>query len=140
MRTRLSVFLSPILCAVALGALPACQDDGQMAVQGVNPRTGHVAGDQTVEIHGKNFRTDIGYTVYFGKARAKSVIIRNPETLLVSSPSGEVGPVDVTVRADDGNGFVMRSAYSYQEMGGNVVAKIGAAPSAAQDKKGNLAY
>lgn len=141
MRTRLNDYLSPMICAAALAVFPACQNDGTMAVKGLSPRTGNTDGDQTVQIHGQNFRTDIGYTVYFGKARAKSVIIRDPETLVVTSPSGEVGPVDVTVRADDGNGFVMRSSYAYRQMTGNVMAKIGAAPQAGGgDKKGNLAY
>ncbi|MFM2419021.1 MAG: hypothetical protein RL385_3744 [Pseudomonadota bacterium] len=141
MRTRLSVWTSPILCAALLAVLPACQENGQMSVKGISPQAGHVAGDQTVEIVGKNFRTDIGYTVYFGKARAKGVSIRSTESLVVLSPEGQVGPVDITVRADDGNGFVMRQAFTYQDMAGNVVANMGAAPSAApSEKKGNLAY
>jgi hypothetical protein len=116
----------------------ACANDGQMAVIGINPRAGHIAGDQTVEIQGKNFRSDIGYTVYFGNAKAKSVTIRGTESLVVTTPSGEKGATDVTVRADDGNAFRLKQAFTYEDMGGSVVEGIG--QTAAGKNKGNLAY
>lgn len=109
-----------------------------MAITGLNPRAGHVAGDQTVEIQGKNFRTDIGYTVYFGKSKAGNVTIRSKEAILVSSPSGPPGPVDVTVRADDGHAFLLKQAFTYEDMGGSVVEGMGK-PSTSKDK-GNLAF
>jgi len=122
----------------ALLALAGCESGGEMAITGLNPRAGHVAGDQTVEIQGKNFRTDLGYTVYFGKSKAGNVTIRSKEAILVSSPSGASGPVDVTVRADDGHAFLLKQAFTYEDMGGSVVEGMGK-PSTSKDK-GNLAF
>lgn len=138
MRNPIAFLTAPLLLS-AVCAVSGCEKDSQMAITGINPRAGHLAGEQTVEIQGKNFRTDIGYAVYFGKARSKSVAIRSPESIVVVNPAGDQGPVDVTVRADDGNGFVMKQAFSYEDMGGNVVEKMGqnAAP---KEKKGNLAF
>ena len=116
----------------------ACQGDSQMTVTGINPRAGHLAGDQKVEIQGKNFRSDIGYTVYFGNAKAKNVTIRGTESLFVTTPSGTAGPTDVTVRADDGNAFRLKQAFTYEDMGGSVVENLG--ETAGSKGKGNLAF
>lgn len=116
----------------------ACEGDGQMAVTGINPRAGHLAGDQRIEIQGKNFRSDIGYTVYFGNSKAKGVTIRGSESLLVTTPSGEAGPTDVTVRADDGNAFRLKQAFTYEDMGGSVVEGLG--QNAGPKEKGTLAF
>ena len=105
--------------------LIGCEDNGQMAVVGINPPAGHIGGEQTVEIAGKNFRTDIGYTVYFGQSKAKQVTIRSKEALGVTTPSGEAGPVDVTIRSDDGNAFKLKQAFRYEDMGGSVVEGLG---------------
>ena len=118
MRSRVLQWAVPALFATVLAW--GCEDNGQMAVTGINPRAGHVAGDQTIEIQGKHFRADIGYTVYFGKAKAKSVTIRSSESMVVTSPSNEPGAVDVTVRADDGNAFLLKQAFKYEDMGGSV--------------------
>jgi hypothetical protein len=115
-----------------------CDGGKEMKVTGINPVAGHIAGDQTVEIRGENFRTDIGYTVYFGKAKAKSLTIRSKEAITVTSPSGEPGPVDVTIRADDGTAFLLKQAFRYEDMGGSVVEGLG--KSGATKQKGNLAY
>lgn len=145
MRNRFSVvFSSPwvqwraLAAGIALFGAAACDSGGEMAVTGLNPRAGHIAGDQTVEIQGKNFRTDIGYTVYFGKAKAGNVTIRSKEAIMVTSPSGSEGPVDVTVRADDGHAFLLKQAFTYEDMGGSVVEGIGK-PGTTKDK-GNLAF
>jgi len=50
-----------------LGA--GCEDDGTMKIQRISPVAGHLAGDQPVRIEGKNFRSDIGYTSYFGNKK-----------------------------------------------------------------------
>ena len=145
MRSRSSVIsFSPRALALTLAALgaalggTACNSGGEMAVTGINPRAGHIAGDQTVEIQGKNFRMDIGYAVYFGKAKAANVTIRSSEAIMVTSPSGTVGAVDVTVRPDNGPAFVLKQAFTYEDMGGSVVEGIGK-PGTSKDK-GNLAF
>ena len=135
MGSRLSVWIMPLLVALSL---LGCEGSKEMQVKGVNPKTGHVAGDQTVQILGNNFRTDIGYTVYFGDAKAKSVTIHSTESLIVTTPSGHPGPVDVTVRADDGNAFKIKQAFRYEDMGGSVVEGLGKTGQTKQ--KGNLAF
>jgi hypothetical protein len=135
MERRLSAWMMPFLVALPL---LGCDGGKEMKVTGLNPQAGHIAGDQTIEIQGKNFRTDIGYAVYFGDARAKSVTIRSSEALVVTSPSGAVGPVDVTVRADDGNAFKMKQAFKYEDMGGSVVEGLG--KTTETKNKGNLAF
>ena len=119
-------------------SLCACEGSKTMQVTGINPKAGHIAGDQTVEIQGKNFRTDIGYTVYFGTAKATAVSIRSSEALVVTTPAGQKGPVDVTLRADDGNAFLMKQGFRYEDMAGSVVEGLGKSGEA--KKKGNLAY
>ncbi|MET0343036.1 MAG: IPT/TIG domain-containing protein [Polyangiales bacterium] len=119
-------------------SLFACEGSKEMQVTGINPQAGHIAGDQTVEIQGKNFRTDIGYTVYFGNAKATSVSIRSSEALVVTTPSGKSGPVDVTLRADDGIAYRMKQGFRYEDMGGSVVEGLGKSGEA--KKKGNLAF
>jgi IPT/TIG domain len=135
MRRRFSVWTIPLLVVLPL---MGCEGSKDMKLTGIKPVAGHLAGDQTVEIQGENFRTDIGYAVYFGEAKAKSVTIRSKEALVVTTPSGVAGPVDVTVRADDGNAFKMKQAFRYEDMGGSVVEGLGT--TGAAKKKGNLAF
>jgi len=124
----------------AVGVLGACESGGEMAILDVNPRVGHTQGEQPVRILGKNFRQDIGYTIYFGTKKTSSVTIRDPETMEVVTPSGmEKGPVDIMIRADDGNAFRIVGAFTFEDMGGNVVQGIGG-PAAPGKDKGNLAY
>ncbi len=135
MTSRLFVGMMALLAGLSsLG----CEGSKEMQVTGISPQAGHVAGDQTTEIHGQNFRTDIGYTVYFGQAKAKAVTIRSNEALTVTTPSGPAGPVDVTIRADDGHAFVLKQGFRYEDMGGSVVEGLG--KSGETKKKGNLAF
>lgn len=113
-----------------------------MVILDVTPKAGHTQGEQPVRIIGKNFRQDIGYTVYFGTKKTSSVTIRDPETLEVTTPSGmPEGKVDIMIRADDGNAFKISQAFTFEDMGGNVMEGVGA-PSGGKkgEDKGNLAY
>jgi hypothetical protein len=135
MSRRLSVLSLPVLAALALFG---CEGSKEMKITGINPPAGHIAGDQTIEIQGQNFRTDIGYTVYFGEAKAKAVTIRSKEALAVTTPSGTAGPVDITIRADDGNAFKLKQAFRYEDMGGSVVEGLG--KTGEGKKKGSLQF
>jgi hypothetical protein len=135
MGRRLRGWTLPLLVALPL---LGCEGSKEMKIKGLNPQAGHIAGDQTVEIVGENFRTDIGYTVYFGDARAKAVTIRSTEALGVTTPAGVKGPVDVTVRADDGNAYKIKQGFRYEDMGGSVVEGLGT--TGQSNKKGNLAF
>jgi hypothetical protein len=138
MRSRLQLSTVLALFFVFVTVLGCDQSGGAMTITGINPKAGHVGGDQTVEIQGKHFRTDIGYTVYFGNAKAKNVTIRNSEALTVTTPQNPEGPVDITVRADDGNAFLLKQAFKYENMAGSVVGGMGEAGD--RKGKGNLQY
>ncbi|MDD9971018.1 MAG: IPT/TIG domain-containing protein [Myxococcales bacterium] len=122
-----------------LGSAFACEGGGEMAILDVDPKVGHTQGDQYVKILGQNFRQDIGYTVYFGTKKSKQVTILDPETILVSTPTGmDVGAVDIMIRADDGNAWRIAEGFKFEDMGGSVVEGIGA--GATGKDKGNLKY
>ncbi len=134
--TGLLLSVGVLLGGVAWG----CGDEGgEIAITDVQPRAGATQGDQPVKILGRNFRTDIGYTVYFGNQKAGSVTILDPDTLLVTTPQREeTGAVDVTIRADNGPAFRVAEAFRYEDMSGSVVEGLGG--GAAASKKGNLQY
>jgi hypothetical protein len=115
--------------------LIACDSGGQMAILDVNPRVGSTQGDQPVHIIGKNFRQDIGYTIYFGTKKTTSVTIRDPEMIEVTTPPGvPEGKVDIMIRADNGDAFRIADVFTFQNTGGP------AAGAPAKEQKGNLAY
>lgn len=127
--------------AIALVTLlvSGCGEGGEVEIHSIDPRVGALQGEQPVRIGGKNFRSDIGYTVYFGNQRALQVTILDESTLLAVTPSRDsAGPVDITIRADDGPAFRIANGYEYTDMGGNVVEQLGDAPG--QAGQGNLAY
>ena len=120
--------------------LAACgSEGGEMEILTMEPKVGAMQTETPVKIGGQNFRTDIGYTVYFGHRKANQVTILDPQTLLVIAPtSPDPGTVDVSVRADDGGAFLIHDAWRYEDMGGNVVERMG--ESQMQEGGGNLAY
>lgn len=110
-----------------------------MQILGVQPQNGPTRAPTPVTVTGANFRTDIGYTVYFGTVRSPQVTIVDPENLLVMAPEHEEeGRVDITISADDGQAFRIVDAYEYQNVGGNVVEQLGSGPT--KQDQGNLAY
>ncbi|MBC7172110.1 MAG: IPT/TIG domain-containing protein [Polyangiaceae bacterium] len=135
---RNSVLAGLGLVTVLFGG--ACgEGDGATRVHSVEPRHGHLTGQQPVSIGGKNFRTDIGYTVYFGTQAASRVMVQSPETLVAIAPgASEAGAVDLTIRGDDGTAVRIKGGYNYDDMGGNVVEQFGDQP--ARREGGNLAY
>ena len=107
-RTR-GARLGLLAAFLLLGSAPACGDGGgEMGITDVQPRSGSMSGERPVQILGYNFRTDIGYTVYFGNLRATSVTIISPELILVTTPAREeAGKVDITLLADSGPAFTI---------------------------------
>jgi hypothetical protein len=124
-----------LFAVVALAALPALglgvaacgsAKGGETRILDVDPRVGATVGQQPVKILGENFRTDIGYSVYFGSKRAQSVTILDPQTLLVMTPQAdEPKVVDLMIRADDGPAWRIEAGYKFEEMGGSVVEGLG---------------
>jgi hypothetical protein len=69
------------------------------------------------------------------------VTIRDPETIEVTTPTRvEAGTVDIMIRADDGNAFKIAQAFTFKDMGGNVVDGLGGPAGAKPEEKGNLAF
>ena len=133
----------PLLCMVMLlwtaPLWAGCQQGGEMSVLDVDPQAGHTKGDQYVKISGRNLRSDIGYTVYFGAQKASQVMIMDPETLMVRTPAGNApGAVDIMIRADNGAAWRIREGFRFEDMSGSIIERLGE-PAEAQPK-GNLAY
>jgi hypothetical protein len=138
----LAASLSGLVASIALltgvlatSAMGCGSSQGETVLLNVDPRAGATLGEQPVKLLGQNFRTDIGYTVYFGTKRAGSVTILNPETLLAMTPQvDDPGPVDITIRADNGPAWRITKAFRYENMGGSVVEGLGehAGPSSAK--------
>lgn len=141
-RSTQTVLASLLRAGLALGLLGAGACDkagGEAAILDLDPKVGATQGDQPVKVIGENFRQDIGYTVYFGTQKAGSLTIFDPQTLLVTTPSGvQPGTVDVMIRADDGNAWRLPKAFEFKDMGGSVVEGMGQV--GAGKKKGNLAF
>lgn len=139
MTTR-GLFFAVWALLALLGPLAGCNKGGSVAILDIDPKVGHTQGDQYVKIVGKNFRQDIGYTVYFGTKKSAQVTIVDPETLLATTPSGtKPGQVDVLIRADDGNAFRIPQGFKFEDMGGSVVEGIGSG-KVNQKERGSLAY
>lgn len=135
--TRLSASIALSVC-LSLG-LVACDDGGgEISFLNIDPPNGATQG-RPIKIEGRNFRTDIGYTVFFGTKRSPQVTLIDPETMVVMAPQvEEAGRVDITVRADDGDAFIIHDAFEYQAVAGGIVDRMGEGPEKQQG--GGLAY
>lgn len=132
-------WLSGVLGLCFALAVAACGGEGgDIEIHSIEPAVGGLQGDQVIKINGANFRTDIGYAVYFGRKKSMQVTILNPETLVTATPQQEeAGAVDIRIVSDDGAAFRIPNGFRYEDQGGNVVEQLGGAGAA---KKGNLAY
>ena len=94
----------------------------EMTFRKLDPDFGGLQGGKTVAIVGKHVRLDIGYAVYFGEQRSPQVSIRDHSALLAVTPR-VAGPtvVDVTIRADNGQVFVIRRGFEYVDQAGNLL-------------------
>ncbi len=117
--------------------LGACdKEGGELTIQKLEPAVGPTTGEQPVKILGSGFRTDIGYTVYFGPRKAPQVVIADSGTMIAVTPSApKPGKVDLVIIADDGPAWKVYEAYEYQEPAGNIVEQLGEGK-----KKGKLVY
>lgn len=119
-------------------SLAACDEEGEIDVHNVDPQAGATQGEQPVKIVGDNFRTDIGYTVYFGQKKSDKVTIMDESTLLVQSPPvDDPGQVDIIIVSDNGPAWKIPQGFKYEDMSGNVMERVGETEGKA---KGKLAY
>ena len=112
--------------SVIIGAvlvLVACEKPrAEMAFHELDPDFGGLQGGKTVKVVGRNLRLDIGYAVYFGQLRSPQVSIQSEKALLAVTPRRTTpGPVDVTIRADNGSVFVIKQGFEYINQGGNLL-------------------
>ncbi|MCA9531287.1 MAG: IPT/TIG domain-containing protein [Myxococcales bacterium] len=124
---RPTLFLAVVVAALVwLGGCDRPAAPAQPTVRAIDPAVGPLSGRQPVQIVGRGFRPDLGYTVYFGAQRAPQVTLRNPSTLVVLTPVADhAGTVDVIVQSDDGDAWRIVDGYRYADFGGNVLEHLG---------------
>lgn len=104
-------------CILAwVGGVSCTQKGAPLHVDSVEPSQGTVAGGEEITILGGGFEP--GKTqaeVRFGRKKSESVIIASDSKIKVLSPSGDKGPIDVSVAFDDGRQFKIPNAFRYVE-------------------------
>lgn len=83
-----------------------------LAVSGVVPSRGQVAGGETVRVLGEGFDADVRLS--FGPILATAVTVVSPTELSAVTPPGTIGPVDVGVR-DRTRSAILRDGFTYFE-------------------------
>ena len=109
----------------AVLALAACEKpQPAMDFKRADPNFGGLQGGKTIRVVGENLRLDIGYAVYFGQLRSPQVSIQNDKALLAVTPRQLTpGRVDLTIRADNGSVFVIRSGFEYINQRGQLLER-----------------
>lgn len=85
---------------------------GLPVINSVAPEMGASAGGYTLTISGSNFES--GTSVLFGTRYIQTIFI-NPNAVAVVVPSGESGPVDVSVSNPDGEMVTVQEAFLYND-------------------------
>jgi hypothetical protein len=89
--------------------------EGPPRVESVEPTEGTTAGGEQISILGGGFVP--GKTqaeVRFGRKKAPVVTIAATNRILVVTPPGDEGPVDITVSLDDGTEFKIPIGFRYR--------------------------
>ena len=81
-------------------------------ITGISPTSGSSTGGTEVTITGSQF--DPGIKALFGKASVQSLQRKSDTELIVISPEGDLGPVDVTVTNPDGSSYTLPDAFTYE--------------------------
>ena len=98
------------------GLLASCTQTGKIHVDRVDPPQGITAGGDKITILGGGFQP--GKTqarVMFGKHVCDQVVIASTSKIAVVTPSGDKGPVDVTLDFDNGLRFKIPNGFRYME-------------------------
>jgi hypothetical protein len=101
-----------ILASLVASTFPFLGCDSGTRIKSVEPGFGNVAGNDDVAIVGSGFKP--GMVVSFGKREAKNVVIESPARIMVKTPAGVEGKVDVIITRDDGKTFALRDAFLYR--------------------------
>lgn len=103
------------LTAMVLVFLAACEDN-KLRIDRVEPNEGITAGGDAVNIICNGLQP--GKTqvrVSFGSHVAEQVVISSKNKINVVTPSGDKGPVDVTLDFDNGDRFKIPGGFRYVE-------------------------
>ena len=103
------------LTAMVLVFLAAC-DETKLRIDRVEPAEGITAGGDHVNIIATGLQP--GKTqvrVSFGSHVAEQVVIASKTKIGIVTPSGDKGPVDVTLDFDDGQRFKIPGGFRYVE-------------------------
>jgi len=98
------------------------------------PASGPVGGNTVVSVTGTDFQD--GISVVFGQSKATQVTWNGPKSLLVITPPGNEGPVDVTFLNPDGQGITVPNAFVYVVPTKPAPQVFGAVPSSGPEKGG----
>ena len=99
-----------------LGYVASCDETGKMRVDRVEPAEGITGGGDHINIIGSGFQP--GKTqarVTFGTHVCDQVVISSTNKISVITPSGDKGPVDVTLDFDNGTRFKIPTGFRYVE-------------------------
>ena len=99
-----------------LGLLASCNETGKMHVDRVEPAEGITGGGDHVNILGGGFQP--GKTqarIMFGKHVVDQVVISSNSKISVVTPSGDKGPVDITLDFDNGTRYKIPNGFRYME-------------------------
>jgi hypothetical protein len=99
-----------LVVVALLGLVTGCESGTK--IKSVEPNFGNVAGNDDVVIVGTGFKH--GMQVHFGKREAKNVVTEGPTRILVKTPPGVEGKIDVTITRDDGRTIVLRDGFTYR--------------------------
>jgi len=81
------------------------------SIAGITPNTGGREGGDSVTINGEGFTNSS--TVKFGENNATNIIYVNSQTLIVTTPPGVEGVVDVVVTNSDGQTATSQEGFTY---------------------------
>jgi hypothetical protein len=120
-----------------LGLLVSCDESAKIRVDRVEPAEGITGGGDHVNIIGSGFQP--GKTqarIMFGKSICDQVVISSTNKISVVTPSGDKGPVDVTLDFDNGTRYKIPNGYRFMEprQTGDVRKAFFGAPSSTQKK------
>ena len=101
------------LAFLVLTFLAACEET-RLRIDRVEPAEGITAGGDQVNILAVGLQPGkTGVRVSFGRHVAEQVVISSKDKINLVTPSGDKGPVDVSLDFDDGQCFKIAAGFRY---------------------------
>ncbi len=113
----MSKITAVIFVVLALAFVTGC--DNKFGITDITPRSGMLAGGESVQILGSGFEQNMGIAVYFGNQKSDNVVVKSSKELVVTTPSADKAvQVDVRILTDNGKQLVVKRGFRYvQEQG-----------------------